>query len=72
MFVADVPSVFNLLYAVFKSPTGVVGDLPSFELLPSLDTNITVASCHIAFKWVTVFGISLYKLYIVAHILLQS
>ena len=61
MLVASVPLVFNLLYAVLKSLTGVVGDWPSFELLPDLDTKITVASCHTAFRWVTVFGISSYN-----------
>ena len=66
MFVVSVPSAFNLLYAVFKSLTGVVGDLPSFELFPFLDTKITVAFCHTAFKLVTVFGISSYNPYILA------
>ena len=62
MLVDAVPLVFNLPYAVCKSLTGFSGDKPSFELLPDFDTKITVAFCQIAFKCVTVFGISSYKL----------
>ena len=52
--------VDNLLNAPSNVCTAVFGDNPSFELFPPLDTNITFASCHTAFKLVTVLGISSY------------
>ena len=66
MLFSAVPVEFILLYAVCKSCTGSVGNFPLFALFPVLaDTNTTVASCHIAFKCVTEFGISSYNPYIV-------
>ena len=66
MLFSAVPAEFNLLYAVCISCTGSVGNFPLFVLFPVFaDTNTTVASCHIAFKCVTEFGISSYNPYIV-------